>query len=76
VMRVPETGCLGAAMLTAAAIEIYDDLIEATEGMVSISEEVEPEPEISKKYQKSYELYRRCYDAVDGVLHEKEKNKN
>lgn len=64
IMKTPETGALGAAMLAEVAIGRYRDLLEATRAMVSIKDEVRPRPEMRQKYEKRYEDYKKFYDFM------------
>jgi len=64
VMKTPETGALGAAMLAEVAIGRYKDLFEATQAMVSIKDEVRPRPEMRQKYDKIYEDYKKIYEFM------------
>ena len=68
IMKTPETGALGAAMLAEVAIGGYKDLLEATREMVSIKGEINPRFEMHEKYEKPYARYKKFYDSMDELF--------
>ena len=61
--RVADTTALGAAMIAAVGVGFFQNLEEAAESWVQIQEGCEPEDNLTAKYDKIYDLYRRM-DAV------------
>ena len=58
----------GAALLAGVASGTYADVDEAT-SVVKLREEItEPDPEISKVYEKYYEIYRSLYPATRSAM--------
>jgi len=58
---VKEASAFGSAILAGFGSGVYDDLI-ASESIVSIEDEVLPDPELHERYTMLFELYKRLYN--------------
>ncbi len=67
ILEAEEGPSLGAAILAASACGGYKDIKEAAEKIIKVSETVEPEQEISEKYQRQYEVFKKIYPACKDV---------
>ena len=67
-LRVLETGCMGAAVLAAVAMEHYPDWRAGSLGMAQVAGVLEPDPENHQVYDDAYQLYRRLYPQTRPVL--------
>ena len=54
----------GGAMLAAVACGEYASVGEAAEKLVKVLSTVKPDPEIAKRYEERYQVFRRIYPAV------------
>jgi len=66
--KIKDTATLGAAILAGVAAGIYSSLKSAVESMISIEEEIEPDPRNQEVYASAYEVYKRLYDALRPVF--------
>ena len=80
VMRTPvetlqanETGALGIAIATAAAVGEYASLEEATQHMASFSPTIQPDAARADMYDKKYQLYVRAIECLDGLWDDMQK---
>ena len=64
VPQVTETTALGAAFLALVGIRIYASLMEVSQHLVKISEQIEPDPATMSMYAEAYEQYRETYFAM------------
>ena len=60
----------GAAILAMVGAGLYPDVKTACDKLVHVSMTVEPEPELTKRYQERYEKFSRIYPAVKGLFKE------
>lgn len=60
-VETPEATALGAAMIGAVGLGIYDNLQEALTHMVRVTGRWEPIPENVEKYNKIYDAFVKCY---------------
>ena len=67
VLEASEAGTLGCAMTAAAAAGEYENLQAASVGMCRIAREILPDEKNFEAYQKKYELYKACIDALDPI---------
>ncbi len=67
ILEAEEGPSLGAAILAASACGGYKDIKDAAEKIIKVSETVEPEQEISEKYQRQYEVFKKIYPACKDV---------
>lgn len=63
VVREPESTCLGAGMLAAAAVGIHGSVVEAAAAMSGTSAGFEPDAATSATYDRIYDVYRDIYPA-------------
>lgn len=63
VVREPESTCLGAGMLAAAAVGIHESIPAAAAAMSGTSASFEPEPGTAAVYDRLYEVYREIYPS-------------
>jgi len=61
VPEITETTALGAAFLALIGTGAYATLTEASEQIVKIREQTEPDPATASMYAESYERYRQTY---------------
>lgn len=59
---------LGGAMLAMVCCGEYPSVRECCEKLVRVSETVEPEPELTAKYEARYQAFRCIYPALRGVF--------
>ncbi|HET7736572.1 MAG TPA: FGGY-family carbohydrate kinase [Nocardioidaceae bacterium] len=62
-VREPESTCLGAGMLAAAAVGIHDSVSEAARAMSGTAAAFEPDPATVPVYERIFEVYRDIYPA-------------
>ena len=65
---VEEGPALGGAMLAAVACGEYPDVEAACAAIVRTKGTVEPEPELVAKYEEKYQVFRKLYPALKGIL--------
>ena len=65
---VEEGPALGGAMLAAVACGEYPDVEAACAAIVRTKGTVEPEPELVAKYEQKYQVFRKLYPALKGIL--------
>ena len=66
-MRIPEgaeLGARGAAMNAGVAVGIFRDHAEAAAHMVTVEREYAPDPEVTRRYDQLYTLYRELIQAM------------
>lgn len=61
VVREPESTCLGAGMLAAAAVGIHDSVQDAAAAMSGTAAVFEPEPAAAAVYDRLFDVYRDVY---------------
>lgn len=64
VVREPESTCLGAGMLAAAAVGLHSSVFEAAETMSGTSRRHEPHPKSARAYDSLYSVYRDIYPSL------------
>lgn len=64
VVREPESTCLGAGMLAAAAVGLHESIPAAAAMMSGVSTSFEPEPQAAATYDRLYEVYRDIYPST------------
>jgi xylulokinase len=64
VVREPESTCLGAGMLAAAAVGLHESIPAAAAMMSGVSTSFEPEPQTAATYDRLYEVYRDIYPST------------
>ena len=64
VSRFREGTALGAALCASVGVGFYPDLLEAARNMVQIEERIEPVPEHTTLYKRSYERWKDLYQVI------------
>lgn len=64
-----EASALGAAILAAKAVGIYQTIPEAIAGMVRFRKRFYPNPVVSTIYKKQHEIYKHLYQALAEINH-------
>ena len=64
VVREPESTCLGAGMLAAAAVGLHPSVTDAAGAMSGTSASFEPDPSTSAVYEGLYDVYLDIYPAT------------
>ncbi|PFG44890.1 xylulokinase [Georgenia soli] len=67
VVREPESTCLGAGMLAAAAVGLHSSIPEAAAAMSGTRAAYEPNSARASRYEELYEVYREIYPALRDV---------
>ena len=62
--KIEEASALGAAMLAAISLGIHKDLSDASRNMVKIVERHTPNPEVHRKYESMFQMYKELYRAL------------
>ena len=58
----------GAAMLAMVGDGRYPSVRACAEALVSVSRRVEPDPELTARYEERYQAFRQIYPAVRGLF--------
>jgi xylulokinase len=69
VLLVHDTGALGAAMLAAIGIGLYQDYAAAVDAMVHVDRRYTPTPIVHERYEHAYEIYLSLYPQLRDVFH-------
>ncbi len=64
VMESEEGPAMGGAMLATVGCGVFDSVKDAAEKLVKVVDTVEPEADLTAKYQERYEKFRRIYPTV------------
>lgn len=67
-LEAEEGPALGGAILAAVACGEYATVEAAAKAIVKVKETVSPQEELVSSYQKKYEVYRKLYPAIKGLL--------
>lgn len=59
---------LGGAMLAAVGCGAFASVEEAAAKFVKVVDTVEPDPAIVAKYEEKYQIYKKLYPAIKGIL--------
>lgn len=68
VIESEEGPALGGAMLAAVGCGEYPDVKTIAEKIVKVVDTIEPEPELTAKYEERYQQFRRIYPTVKGLF--------
>ena len=68
-LKTREAACLGAAMLAAIGSGVYSSLEQAARNMVHVHCRYIPIPERNERYEKSFAIYSKLYDALKEIHH-------
>ena len=67
-LRVVNSGCLGAAMISAVGMNVYSNFSDAWKRMSNLGEPILPDPCLANLYDESYGIYRRAYPGLQIVF--------
>ena len=67
--KVADAPALGSAILAAVGAGLYDDIPTASDEMVQVTRQIEPDPARHEAYRPFYEAYKDTYPALADVLH-------
>lgn len=70
VIESEEGPALGGAILAAVGCGAYPNVEAAAEKLVKVVDTVEPEPELTAKYEERYQRFKKIYPAVKGLFRE------
>lgn len=65
-----EGPALGAAILAAVACGEYKNVEEAAKKLVKVTQTIEPEPDLTEKYEEGYQKFKKIYPALKGIFQE------
>jgi len=68
VIESEEGPALGGAMLAAVGCGEYPDVKTIAEKIVKVVDTIEPEPELTAKYEERYQQFKRIYPTVKGLF--------
>ncbi len=68
VVREPESTCLGAGILAAAATGLHSSIAEAAQAMTGTGAAFSPDPETIDQYARLYDVYRDIFPSVRGLF--------
>ena len=58
----------GGAMLAAVACGEYPDVITCAKALTAVKEVTKPEPALVKAYDAKYQVWKKLYPALKGIL--------
>ena len=64
IMNSEEGPGYGAAILAMVGCGVYKSVFEATDKMIKVAETITPDPELVKKYDKKYKIWKNIYPAL------------
>lgn len=67
-LETEEGPALGGAILAAVACGEYVTVEEAAKSIVKVKETIKPQPHLTGVYQKKYEVFKKLYPAIKGIL--------
>jgi len=68
ILETEEGPALGGAILAAVACGEYATVEDAVNRIVKVKESIVPEEELAEAYEKKYQVFRKLYPAIKGVL--------
>ena len=68
ILKTEKGPSLGGAMLAAVACHEYDSVEDATKALVEVVDTVEPDAELTGKYEEQYKKYKQIYPALKPVF--------
>jgi xylulokinase len=69
VMRVEESGCLGAALLAGIGVGVYRDIEDAVQHTVQTSSQILPDVHCSVIYKERREVFNKTFQMLESVLY-------
>ena len=70
IIKTEEGPGYGGAMLAMVACGVYPDVRSAAKALVSTVSTIEPDPELTKRYEERYQQYRKIYPAMKQLFKE------
>ncbi len=67
IMNSEEGPGYGGAILAAVGCGVYKDVYEAAKQIIKVKETLSPDPELVKKYEERYKVWRKIYPALKPV---------
>ncbi len=68
-LNVSESGCLAGAILGGIALDVWDDVAEATETLVAEGDLFEPRAEMVERYARLRKVYADTWPAIREIAH-------
>jgi len=68
ILETEEGPSLGGAILAAVACGEYATVEDAANAIVKVKETIKANTELTETYQKKYEVFRKLYPAIKGIL--------
>jgi len=69
-LNVPETGCLGAALLAARGADVDFPVADVLDRVVTVERRFAPRREWADSHEQAYRLYRQLYPQMHGLAHQ------
>ncbi|MFO7946117.1 MAG: FGGY-family carbohydrate kinase [Armatimonadota bacterium] len=66
----PEATALGTAVCAAAGAGLFDDVTEASREMVTVTRQIDPDPDTFDTYDALFDRYLQTYPALADLMHE------
>jgi len=66
----PEATALGTAVCAAAGAGLYADVVEASDQMVAVTRQIDPNPNNAEVYDTLFDRYVRTYPCLVDLMHE------
>ncbi len=68
--RVPDATALGTAVCAAVGAGQFDNVTEASAAMVTVAEQIDPDPDQREAYDFHFDKYVRTYPQMKDLMHE------
>ena len=68
ILKTEEGPGFGGAILAAVGAGEYGSVIEASKKLAEVTDTVEPDEELAKKYETKYRKFREIYPAIKGLF--------
>jgi xylulokinase len=68
-LRTSEGSALGAAFLAGVGAKLYSSVEESAQAAIQVKEQMAPQPENMRIYDRYYQVYRNLYPAVQELAH-------
>jgi xylulokinase len=67
-LKVPETGCLGSAMLAGIGVGTYSSFREAVRSTISVEQNFSPDRKNHELYSRLFEIYKETYNQLKNTF--------